>query len=360
VTSKRTSTTAAAARGRRHRLEDVARLAGVGKATVDRVLNERGNVSEKTAEKVLKVARRLNLTRVLPTSHHRLLRIEVLLARPELPLIDRMKFEFQRLAAQIDRSVIIQRTTLATEEPKQLAAHIRATQCDAVVVYAQEHPAVHGAIDDARRRGVEVVTMISDLPHTSRLAYAGTDHYSAGRTAGFFMARMLQDAGPIIVLCNHFGFQCHEERVRGFRDALLASAPSFPIAGIIEGGDDSARSERLLLRAFREHRDTVGFYNVGAANDAAGTALRAGLLRRRPVFIGHELTHETRPMLRDGTMTIAIDQNPEQQARFALDVLLHHFGFTEPGAMALPYQSNVSFRLYTAENIVEPSPRVFK
>jgi LacI family transcriptional regulator len=90
------------ARSKRHRLHDVARLAGVGKATVDRVLNERGNVSDKTAEKVLKVARRLSLARVQPTSHHRLLRIEVLLTRPELPLIDRMKFEFQRLADQID------------------------------------------------------------------------------------------------------------------------------------------------------------------------------------------------------------------------------------------------------------------
>jgi hypothetical protein len=75
----------------RARLQDIADLCGVGIATVDRVLNERGNVSEKTAEKVLNVARRLKLKRILPASHHRLLRIEVLLAQPELPLIDRMK-----------------------------------------------------------------------------------------------------------------------------------------------------------------------------------------------------------------------------------------------------------------------------
>ena len=357
MASKAISSPAGTARGRRHRLNDVAKLAGVGKATVDRVLNERGNVSEKTAEKVLKAARRLSLTRVLPTSHHRLLRIEVLLARPELPLIGRMKFEFERLAEQIDRSVIIQRTTLPTEDPKHLAAHIRETPCDAVVVYTQEHPDVHAAIADARQRGIPVVTMISDLPRSQRLAYAGTDHYSAGRTAGFFMARMLRDRGPLIVLCNHFGFHCHGDRVHGFRDALEAYAPRLTVTEIIEGGDDSTKSERLLFRAFRKHRDTVGFYNVGAANDAAGAALRAGLLSQPPIFIGHELTHETRPMLRDGTMTIAIDQNPEHQARFAVDVLLHHFGFTETETMCVPYRSDVSFRLYTAENIVELSTR---
>ena len=34
-------------------LQDVARLAGVGVATVDRVLNERGNVSPATARRVI-------------------------------------------------------------------------------------------------------------------------------------------------------------------------------------------------------------------------------------------------------------------------------------------------------------------
>ena len=39
------------------RLQDIAELTGVGIATVDRVLNERGNVAPQTAEKVLAVAR---------------------------------------------------------------------------------------------------------------------------------------------------------------------------------------------------------------------------------------------------------------------------------------------------------------
>ena len=35
-------------------MEDVARLSGVSKGTVDRVLHDRGDVSEKTKQKVLK------------------------------------------------------------------------------------------------------------------------------------------------------------------------------------------------------------------------------------------------------------------------------------------------------------------
>src|SRR5208282_858616 len=117
------------------RLEDIAAMSGVGIATVDRVLNERGNVAPGTAEKVLAVARRLKLKRILPASHRRMLRIQVILARPELPLIGRMNREFAKLAERVDRSIVIQRTTLKSEAPAFLADQIRSTKYDAVVVY---------------------------------------------------------------------------------------------------------------------------------------------------------------------------------------------------------------------------------
>jgi LacI family transcriptional regulator len=50
------------------RLQDIAEMTGVGIATVDRVLNERGSVAPQTAEKVLAMARRLKLKRILPAS----------------------------------------------------------------------------------------------------------------------------------------------------------------------------------------------------------------------------------------------------------------------------------------------------
>jgi LacI family transcriptional regulator len=334
------------------RLQDIAEMTGVGSATVDRVLNERGNVSALTTEKVLAVARRLKLKRILPASHRRLLRIQVILARPELPLIARMNREFAKLAERVDRSIVIQRTLLKSEAPAFLADHIRSTTCDAVIIYAQEHDAIHASVDELFHRGVPVVTMISDLPNSSRLAYAGTDHYSAGRTAGFFTAQMLQRPGPLIVLCNHFGFQSHLQRTNGFRAALAKYAPRRQIAEILEGGDDSRKSERLLRKAFAAHPDIVGVYNVGAANDAVASAIRATHFDHPPLFIGHEVTFETRPMLLEGLMTVAIDQNPEHQARFAVDVLLHHFGYTDHTWLEVPYRSNIAFRLCSPENVI--------
>lgn len=333
-------------------LEDVAREAGVGIATVDRALNERGNVSAKTAERVLTAARALGLRRTLPGSHRRTLRVEVILPRPELSLITRMNEAFARISQRVDRSIVIQRSVLRSDDPAMLANRLRASQSDGIVIYAPDHAEVRAAVAEVTALEKAVVTIISDLPGTPRLAYAGTDHYAAGRTAGFLLARMLPRGGRALVLCAHYGIQSHSERIRGFTDELT-SAEGLGIAEVLEGDDDAEKSELLLRRAIPRHGSIQALYNVGAGNRAVGAVIRGPLFPEPPLFIGHELTPFTIPMLRDGRMTFALDQNPGQQANFAIDVLMTHFGHTRVDGVAEPYHSPVPVTLYTPRNLTE-------
>ena len=333
------------------RLADLAKMTGLGIATVDRVLNERGNVSEKTTQKVLSAAKRLNLKRILPSPHHRLLRIEVLLARPELPLIDRLNREFARQAQRIDKSVIIQRTILKSDNPALVAKAIEETKCDGVVMYTQAHPLIHEAIAKCKARGVAMISILSDLPDSKRLAYAGMDHYAGGRAAAQFMGWTIREPGAIIAIGDHFGFRAHAERVEGLRDGLRDYSPRLAVTEVIAARDDSELSERLLLQAFKRHGSVAGVYSVGAATDACGRAIKAAFPQNPPVYVGFELTEESRRLLLDGTMTLVIDQNPEHQARFALDVFTHHFGYTENPWLEPPYRSDIAFRLFTRESL---------
>lgn len=334
----------------RPKLKDVARLAGVGSATVDRVLNERGNVSEEVRRKVIEAAREIGLRRQLPPSYMPLVRINLVLARPDLPLLQRMATEFRDLAKTIDRRVRLQITKLPDEDPHTIGEALRATQCNAVVVYAQDSAVIRTAIADLEARGIPVITIISDLPASKRLAYAGTEHHAAGRTTGFFLSRMIPAGGPVVVLCNQLGFSSHAERVEGLRAYFAERAPHLMIERVIEGLDDRVRTRARLETAFHECPDTVAVYNVGAANLGVRAAIKADILPRRPLFVGHELTVHTTRMLREGLMTLTLDQNPRLQARFTLDVLLDHFGY-EGMSVTRPYQSNVPFVLYSPENI---------
>jgi LacI family transcriptional regulator len=335
-------------------LSDVSALAGVGSATVDRVINERGNVSEAIRKRVLDAARTVGLKRILPSSHHGVVRLNVILARPELPLIQRMGFEFRRLAQRMDHSLAIHRTVLEDEEPATIVAALYRGDYDAVIVYAQDHPDIRATIADMASLGCPVVTMISDLPGSERLAYAGTDHYKAGRSAGYFLGLMARP-GSVVVLCNHMGFQSHAKRLHGLKDQLAVGA-DLVVAEVVEGGDDAVRSEVQLKEAFRRNPDAVAVYNVGAGNRGVIAAIRAGILPRRPIFIGHELTPFTHASLREGLMTLTIDQSPELQAQFALDVLLSHFGFEGFSDLTPPYLSTVPIVLYGPQNLPDSVP----
>lgn len=338
-------------------LKDVAERAGVGTATVDRVINERGNVSKEVSRKVLRAARELGLRRILPERHRRTIRIEVILARPELPLIARMRHEFQRLMTTLDSAIVIHRTILRDERPETIAAALTNTACDAVIVYMRDDPAIHRAIAGLKSREIPVVTLISDVPQSDRIAYAGPDHIMSGRTAGYFLRQMARAPGPVAVLCNMRGLQSHDDRIRGLQTYLAEQAAGFHLCAVVEGGDDRDRSETLLRRLFAAHRDIVAIYNVGAANLGVAAAIRADILTQRPVFVGHELTRFSAQLLSEGIMSLAIDQCPELQARLAVNLILRHVDFADMGSETTLYDTKpLQVVLYGPENLPEIPP----
>jgi LacI family transcriptional regulator len=337
-------------KSQRATLAEVAKRARVGIATVDRVLNERGGVSLKTSVRVLAAARALRLKRLLPTPHHRIIRIEVLLTRPETPFFSRVNDEFRRLSLRLDHSIVVQRTLLPDEKPETMARAMRQSSAEAIIVYTLEHEAIHKAVAANAARGVATITIVSDLPKSKRRAYAGNDHYQAGRTAGYFVDRMVGRAGPVLVLCNRVTFNAHAARIRGFGDYLDAGRRGLHITEIFEGEDDEMRSELVMREALRRHPGAVAIYNTGGANRTVAAVI--GELDPKPIFVGHELDETSRAPLRDGVMALVIDQNPDLQARLALEVALESVGLEGPPWIASPRWTAVPFTLYGPENML--------
>jgi transcriptional regulator, LacI family len=79
-------------------LEMLAMKAGVGIATVDRVLNERGGVKPETVRKVLNAARKAGLQRLLPEEASQPWKIEVFLSSQESFFFRQLAKEFAAVA----------------------------------------------------------------------------------------------------------------------------------------------------------------------------------------------------------------------------------------------------------------------
>ncbi len=327
-------------------LEDVARRAGVGLSTVDRVLNERGSVSAATERRVIEAARALGLRRVLPVPHARQVRIEVILAQSVTPFIRRLTQAMEQVAATLDRSIVVLRSSVDMRDPAHVAARIAASRADGLILYCEEHPANVAAIAAVTAAGRPVICVVTDVPESPRTAYVGIDHAKAGRTAAFFVARMGATEGQALILSTSTGFRAHKQRIDGFREALALHRPGLAVAPVMTSHDDPERAYHLLIQALRQAPDTVALYNTGGANTAVADAIRDAGRGREVLFVGHELTDESRTLLRAGAMMVAIDQAPELQARRSIDLMLGRLGVTPAAAMG----GEIAFSLHTAEN----------
>lgn len=332
----------------RAKLEDVARRAGCGLATVDRVLNERGGVSPATAQRVLKAARALGLRRILPAPWHRQIRIDILLTRSATPYIGRLNAAFVAIAGTLDRSVTLQRSAL-DPRPTPAARRIADSSADAVAVYVVDHHSVREAVDRLALRGVPVICLTTDLPGTARAAYVGIDHSKAGRTAAFLAARvqLAREPGAALVITTSLAFRAHVERVDGFAAGLGRHAPDARIAEVLEAMDDPDHAYAAIRTALAARDDWGALYNTGGANRAVAAAIADAGWRDRLVFLGHELTGETASLLASGAMLATIDQAPELQARRATDILLRRLGLAEGEVPT----GEIPFTLHTPENI---------
>lgn len=312
---------------------DIASHAGVGTATVERVLNGRGGVRPGTVERVLAAAKALDYPRRLPEVHRGLLRIEVMLVRPETTFYRRLSGAFERVAATLDPAVRVHRTFMEERDPEGIAARIAS-------------PAIRRAVAEAVGGGLPVVHVVTRA-EASAGELVSIDNHAAGRTAAHFLARMQRRPGAVMALCHPI-YQVHRERMRGFSDYMAERPqPGLELRWIGFGNDDAGRATQLAGEALAAWPDLVGLYNAGAANAALADLLRRHRRGGNVFFVGHELTEYTAAALRDGIMDVVIDQAPEAQARRAIDLMLQKIGLLDSGLDSSP----IRFVIHTPENL---------
>ncbi|WP_338721542.1 LacI family DNA-binding transcriptional regulator [Devosia sp. XK-2] len=310
---------------RRATVHDVARAAGVSLATVDRVLNGRPGVRAVTAEKVEEAIAELGFSRDLNASlmaRSRDLSVVFFIPDGSNEFMDSLSQAVQRRSplALADRIHLAVRRVRALDAVALVEGldRLDARNCDCAVIVSSDAPEVLSAIDAAQRRGVTVMTLVSDLPGSSRRNFIGIDNVAAGRTAASLMGRFLPEGGTVAVVAGSLHLRDHAERLEGFSAVLAGEYPDIDIIGPLEGHDERTETAQIIARLLADHPDLAGLYNLGAGNGGLVTALeqsgRSGTLR----VIAHELTAPTRAGLISGAIDVVLDQNPDGEIREAI------------------------------------------
>lgn len=311
-------------------VHDIARTAGVSLATVDRVLNARPGVRDKTVARVRAAVEELGYVRDLTAANlARQRHYRFAVALPEGPgqfaAGLRGALDEARRALLVDR-VAVDALSVPAHDPHALARALLALEgagYDGLAVMAPEAPPVRDALVRLRASGMAVVALVSDMPAAARDFFVGIDNTAAGRTAGVLMGRFLGPApAKVLLVTDTLTARGSIERRRGFDAVAAAEFPGLRGLPTLETYGDVGRMTKVLRAAFASAPDVRGVYAFGTGTRAMLDVL--GSVPPPPggrTVIAHELTPATRGGLVSGQLDAVITQNTGHLVRSALRVL---------------------------------------
>ena len=321
-------------------IKDIAQQAGVSEATVDRVLNRRPNVRAHMARRVEQAIEALQRQRRQVGVVGRKFLVDLVMDTPRRfsnAVRAALDLEMSTLRPAIFRARHELHEAWPVDELVATLDRIAARGSHGVLLKAPHLPIVVDAVGRLADRGIPVVTLVTDLPSSRRLAYVGLDNRAAGETAAYLLGQWLPARARVGVLVSMSSahFRGEEEREVGFRAVMARTRRDVPIHTIGEGQGVEERTEVLVRALLRTHPTIAAVYSIGGANEAICRAFDE-MSRPCRCFIGHDLDDDNVALLKAGRLHAVLDHDLRHDVRQAcLRILAAHGAAAEDGTAGL-------------------------
>ena len=298
-------------------IADIARVAGVGTATVDRVLNRRPGVNAETVQRVMQVVADLGAPQQ-PGRPRRgeNFRFAFVLPADDSPFLNLVDRQIAQAAGDFRHAHITEVThRIDATDPAGFAAELaQVGECEGIALLAPDLPPIKLAINDLVRAGVHVVTLFSDVAGSMRETCIGADNRAAGRTAGLLLGRMANAAARDTLLLSSQATRLSAEIERriGFAQVIEERFPNLRMLRTPDVPADDAAACESLRRWLQADTDTArvaGIYNVGSASAGVVRALAGAGLAAKAGVVAHDFTEEHRALLGANGLSYVLHQD---------------------------------------------------
>ena len=331
-------------------IKEVARQSGLSTATVDRVINNRANVSPQTKARVAAAISELEGQEVQLAARGRRLFFDFVIEAPT-----RFSREVQQAAEQVLPSIgsavcrprFQTQETMTEDDVTAALSRIAKRGSHGVCIKARDLPTIRAAVNQLIASGIPVVTLVTDLNTTKRLAYVGLDNQSAGRTAAYLIARTIGDGdGTVLTSRSNDRFLGEEEREVAFKETLVRLCPSLRIIDASGGSGVHGKTSRIMQSVIAGLDEVRAVYSMGGGNTAILNALdqNASL---PDIYVAHDLDDDNRRLIEDGRLSFVLHHDLREDLLNVFQAFLHHHKL-----MVMPVHTSVShIQVVTPENI---------
>lgn len=335
--------------------KDLAEAAGVSLATVDRVLNDRPNVSKKAARQVTEAIERIGFVRnpaAVNLARNRIWRFRFLLPLSGdqylRELMEKVEEAREALRSDLTDVDVVQMPLSDPHAVAKYLASFQADDLDGIAVMAPESPQVRDAMARLTERGIKVVQFLSGQEKLDTADFVGIDNFAAGATAGKLIGRFLgHEPGKIMVIAETMMAQDSIERRLGFDSIINQRFPHLcPLPSAETYGDE--RRAALVIGRMIEHNPEINAVYVLSAEARLPISTIAQFtdLRRLTVAV-HERTPFSEDALRDERIDAIIAQNPGHAVRSAIRIMRARLEAREPIAS----QEKIRIEILLKENL---------
>lgn len=316
-------------------IKDIAELAGVSIGTVDRVIHNRGEVSAKTREKILKITETLNFQPDILAST--LASKKGVRFATIMPGVDREGSFWKAPALGIEKALneikhygVVNKNYLFSVVERESflqQSELALNDNPDGMLIAPSLPSE--ALQLARKcdeRGIPYVLFNSNLPGQNPITYVGQDSLQSGKVA----ARLMdygqgKDSGILIV--SIFSFlknNTHiQNRRQGFIDYFESKGDSSRPLYTLEINSFNDGDIYAALRAeLKDHPDIRGIFVTNSRVFHVARFLESEKLTNINL-IGYDLTIENIPFLERNTVNFLINQKPVEQSYRGLIALFN-------------------------------------
>ncbi len=325
-------------------IREIARQSGLSEATVDRVLNKRPGVRASTAANVAQAITDLDRQRSQLRLNGRTFIVDVVMQTPDrfsTAVKSALELELPMLRPAAVRSRFDFRERARPGELVKKLDDIRHRGSMGVILKAPDEPDISDAVGRLHDAGIPVVTLVTDIPLSKRVAYVGIDNRSAGATAAYLIDQWLTgDDDAVLMALSRSAFRGEEEREMGFRSTMRERAVGRALveATDTDGIDTAVRDQTIAI--LRENPEISAVYSIGGGNRAILEAFEfAG--RNCRVFIAHDLDRDNLSLIQDRRITAVLHHDLRQDMRRACQVIMQANGAIDGPIESIPSQINI-------------------
>jgi LacI family transcriptional regulator len=329
----------------------IAQRANVSIGTVDRALHERPGISQRTRERVLRIARELgyepNLAARALSLRRTRKRIGVCMPRENHYFYDQI-WEGIYDEARRHRDYGIHfafrpLTGLGEDESAELGKMLR-SGVQGVILSPSRAAEATPLINRAESAGVRTVCISEDAPQSNRSTIVGVDPRLSGLLSGELMANFVPSDSKVAVVTGSLRTEHHARKTEGFSASFLQNCPHGNIVRVIEGHENSEQSFEKVMDLLGSTADLAGIYVTTPNCLPVCKALEARALNGRVKVITTDLFQEMIPRFEDHTISASIYEKPYQQGQQAVRALVEHLVHDVPLNPTIYLNPNIVMR----------------